>query len=159
MWHHVHQQMTLYFTSTPHYNKLAPWKSSAACGAASGWTSTEQRSAEQDRGSFEVNAKWWSQCIMLRGCPAMYCFVSFSCTLQFGLPNWYFCIVVSHEMWAVFYHLLHTDTMPIGRGGQPSWRKNSPAVTWRYRQGEQHKQKAWDCHFFPCHNITWSVQE
>lgn len=36
MWHHVHQQMTLYFTSTPHYNKLAPWKSSAACGAASG---------------------------------------------------------------------------------------------------------------------------
>lgn len=34
--------MTLYFTSTPHYNKLAPWKSSAACGAASGWTSTEQ---------------------------------------------------------------------------------------------------------------------
>lgn len=35
MWHHIHPQMTLYFTSTPHYNKLAPCKSSAACGAAS----------------------------------------------------------------------------------------------------------------------------
>lgn len=122
----------------------------------------------QQTGSLEVlgslwSSEWldlhWAECIMLRGCPAMYCFVLFSCTWQVGLPNWYFCIVVSHEMWAVFCHLLLTDTMSMGRGGQPSWRKNSPAVTWRYRQGEQHKQKAWDCHLFPCHNITWSVQE
>lgn len=103
----------------------------------------------QQTGSLEVLGSLWSS----------EWFVLFSCTLQVGLPNWYFCIVVSHEMWAVFYHLLLTDTMWLGRGGQPSWRKTSPAVTWRYRQGEQHKQRAWDRHLFPCHNITWSVQE